>query len=170
MILSIDISITDPQWETACPECEALTEKAIYSVFSGSPIARQLILNGVEPEISVVLANDDLVQTLNREYRNKDKPTNVLSFAQLDTPDGWQAPAAPGPCTLGDLILGFETVRTEAEQEKKSLSAHLTHLIIHGMLHLLGYDHMEEGPADAMESLEIQLLKGLGYQNPYSNA
>jgi probable rRNA maturation factor len=168
-MIEIDISIPDPSWETACPDCESLVETAVHATLSQSPEAKKMLIAGIEPEISIVLANDDLVHTLNREYRNKDKPTNVLSFAMLDGENGWEAPKQPGPCPLGDLILAYETVDRESRDENKPFPHHLTHLIIHGTLHLLGYDHMNDMDSEEMESLEIQLLKGLNIENPYKD-
>ena len=168
-MIEVDISIPDPSWESACPDCEEIVGKAINAVIAHSPVAKKLITSGVDPEISVVLANDDLIQTLNREYRDKDKPTNVLSFAMLDGDDGWKMPDYSGPCPLGDLVLAFETVERESAAEGKSFTDHFTHLIIHGMLHLLGYDHVEDKEAEIMESLEIQILKTLSIKNPYSS-
>lgn len=165
--IEIDVSISDPSWESRSPFCQTLVEEAIQAVFTESPVAQKLIADKVEPEISVVLANDDLVQELNRQYRDRDQPTNVLSFAQLDGETGWKAPDHPGPCALGDLILAFGTVDQESKDDHKPFEHHLTHLIIHGMLHLLGYDHIEEEEAERMESLEIQILKDLNITNPY---
>ncbi len=166
-MIEIDTSISDPAWEDACPDCEAVIEKAVYAVFAHAPTAKDLIRRDVQPEISVVLANDDLVHTLNRDYRNKDKPTNVLSFAMLDTEQGWEAPQHEGPCTLGDLVLAFETVQREATEENKSFESHFLHLVIHGTLHLLGYDHQKDDEAEIMETLEIQILNEFGITNPY---
>lgn len=163
----LDITIEAPSWETACPDYEAVIRRAIDGVLKQCPVAVALHEKGVEFELSVVLADNAMVQTLNRDYRGKDKPTNVLSFAQLDGEDGWEEPALPGPCVLGDLILAFETVRDEAAEAGKSLESHFSHLVIHGMLHLLGYDHIEEDEAEEMESLEIQILSGFGIKNPY---
>lgn len=167
MSIEVDISIPYPAWENTCDDCETIIAKAIEGVVAHSPVAKKLITSGVEPEISVVLANDDLIQTLNREYRDKDKPTNVLSFAMLDSDDGWQAPTHPGPCALGDLILAFETVERESTEETKPFRDHFTHLVVHGTLHLLGYDHIEDREAEVMESLEIQILKSMDIKNPY---
>lgn len=163
----IDIAIQYPDWETACNDCEGLVERAITGVFTHCPVAINLVASGVDPEISVVLANDDLVHALNRDYRGKDKPTNILSFAQLDSDDGWAAPKHTGPCALGDLVLAYETVARESTAEGKPFDSHFTHLIVHGTLHLLGYDHMDDGTAEAMESVEIQVLNHLGITNPY---
>lgn len=169
-MIEIDTSISDPAWEDACPDCETVIEKAIQAVFLHAPVAQDMLKRNVMPEISVVLANDDLVRTLNRDYRDKDKPTNVLSFAMLDTEQGWETPGEEGPCALGDLVLAFETVEREAAEENKSFESHFLHLVIHGTLHLLGYDHMQDDEAEAMESLEIQILNQFGIRNPYISA
>lgn len=107
-------------------------------------------------EIAVVLADDAFVQNLNKQYRGKDKPTNVLSF-----------PASLGDGELGDIILAFETIEREAAEQQKTFRNHATHLLVHGFLHLLGYDHIEEKEAEIMEKLEIKILKKLGISNPY---
>ena len=119
---------------------------------------------GYEPaEVSVVLANDDFVHTLNRDYRGQDKPTNVLSFENPDKPP------KPQPWMAGDIIIAYQTVSREAKAQKKSFSEHLTHLLIHGTLHLQGYDHLTAAQAKPMERLEIKLMKQLGHQDPYKN-
>lgn len=106
-------------------------------------------------EVSVVLYNDEQVQKFNKTYRHKDSPTNVLSFKSES--DG----------ELGDIILAYETVMREAQVAGISSLHHTIHLIIHGFLHLLGYDHEEENDAYQMENMEIQILKGLNIENPY---
>ncbi|MGZ9096710.1 MAG: rRNA maturation RNase YbeY [Micavibrio sp.] len=168
-MINVDISIETPSWESACPDYESLVQKAIDAVFTQSPVARDLLQKGIEPDISVVLADDAAVQTLNRDYRNKDKPTNVLSFAQLDSEAGWIAPDQPGPCALGDLVLAYETVLRESQEGEKPFESHFIHLIVHGTLHLLGYDHIDDVEAETMESLEIQILKSMYIENPYKN-
>lgn len=110
--------------------------------------------------IAYVFADDAMVQALNRDFREKDKPTNVLSF-----PDGEDDGA--GVVNLGDVILARETIEREALEQEKSFADHLTHLMVHGTLHLLGYDHMNEAEAAEMESLEIALLAKLGINDPY---
>ena len=105
-------------------------------------------------EVSVVLANDDFVQSLNKQYRHKNKPTNVLSFEN----EGLLA---------GDIVVAYQTTKKEAKEKGISFSAHLAHLLTHGTLHLQGYDHLNDKQAQKMEKLEIKLLEKMGYENPY---
>ena len=114
-------------------------------------------------EISLVLADDDFVHILNRDYRGKDKPTNVLSFENADKPPQGQ------PWLAGDIIIAYQTVLKEAKEQDKTFCAHLAHLLIHGTLHLQGYDHLNARQAKKMESLETKIMKNLGYQDPYQN-
>lgn len=108
-------------------------------------------------EISIVLSDDAHIRTLNRDYRGKDKATNVLSFPQDD------------PFLLGDIILAIETITREAEEQNKSFNAHLTHMLVHGCLHLLGHDHEDDDEAQIMEDLEVRILKQLKIKNPYDS-
>lgn len=109
-------------------------------------------------EMTVLLTDDARMRALNRDYRGKDIPTNVLSFPSIPTP---HAPS------LGDIALGYETLCREAEEEGKALRNHLAHLVVHGTLHLFGYDHLDDEEADTMEGLEIEALARLGLPNPY---
>ena len=112
-------------------------------------------------ELSLVLTDDTEIRALNADYRGLDKATNVLSF-----PGGEADGEAFGPL-LGDIVVAFETAAREAESEKKPFEAHLAHLIIHGLLHLFGYDHENDADANRMESMEIAIMADLGYANPY---
>lgn len=116
-------------------------------------------------ELSVVLADDALVRRLNRTYRGKDKPTNVLSFALTESED---PDREGGPTILGDVVLAHETLVREAAEQAKPLESHFAHLVVHGVLHLLGYDHEEDADADEMEALEVEVLAGLDIANPYT--
>ncbi len=111
-------------------------------------------------QLSIRIVNEVESQALNKQYRGKDKPTNVLSFP-LDMPEDI------GMYMLGDLVICAPVVEREAQEQYKSNKAHWAHMVIHGMLHLQGYDHITDNEANEMESLEIQLLQQLGYANPY---
>jgi probable rRNA maturation factor len=144
---NIDIAKQSELW----PDCETLIKRAIGAAIS---VLEEPRLG----ELSVALSNDAQVQTLNRDYRNKDKPTNVLSF-----------PIAAPASLLGDIVLAYETVKREAEEKEIPFDDHLTHLLIHGFLHLQGYDHQTDEDAKTMEALEIRALAGLNIDNPYFN-
>lgn len=113
-----------------------------------------------EAELSIRIVDEDESQALNLQYRGKDKPTNVLSFP-CELPDGVELPL------LGDLVICAQVVAKEALEQGKLLHAHWAHMVVHGTLHLLGYDHIEDGEAEEMEAIEIQVLLELGYPNPY---
>jgi probable rRNA maturation factor len=111
--------------------------------------------------MTVRIVNEEEMQTLNRDYRHKDKTTNVLSFAVEDpyVPEDW----------LGDIAICAQVVNTEAQQQNKQALAHWAHMLVHGTLHLLGYDHIEEDQAERMESREIAILKTMGFTSPYES-
>lgn len=122
-------------------------------------------------EINIILTGDRQIKTLNRDYRGFDKPTNVLSFPQFDVRKFDRSmlahfPAA-NPVPLGDVVLAWQTVKRESREQRKHLENHALHLIVHGTLHLLGYDHMKPGEAKTMEKLECDILESLGYPDPY---
>ena len=121
-------------------------------------------------EIAVRLTHDAEVHRLNRDFRGKDKPTNVLSFPQVqDDLLESLANSDDGEILLGDIVLARETCMREAEEKGVSVVDHATHLIIHGTLHLVGYDHMDDASATAMEALEVKALASLGIANPYAD-
>lgn len=120
-------------------------------------------------EVAVRLTDDAEVQALNRDFRGKDRPTNVLSFPQvqadlLDTLSN----SDDGEILLGDIVLARETCVREAAEKAVPIADHATHLIVHGTLHLVGYDHLDDPAADAMEALEVKALASLGIANPYA--
>ncbi|GIU47233.1 rRNA maturation RNase YbeY [Shewanella algidipiscicola] len=113
-----------------------------------------------EAEMTIRLVDIEESQRLNHSYRGKDKPTNVLSFP-------FEAPPEVELPLLGDLVICVPVVEAEAKQQDKALEAHWAHMVVHGCLHLLGYDHIDDSEAEEMESLETQLIESLGFPNPY---
>lgn len=156
--IAIDIAMPCAAWRRALPAAATIAREAAEAALaaSGKRIARA--------ELSLVLADDATVRDLNGRWRGKDAPTNVLAFASDEAPE-------PGkPALLGDVVLAFETVTHEAKSQGKRLADHLRHLVIHGVLHLLGYDHIAVAPARRMEALETRILAGLGVADPYREA
>ncbi len=147
----IDIQVREKRFYLRRPDIKRFCRRAIEAAWQGYEPA----------EVSVVLADDDFVHILNRDYRGKDCPTNVLSFENAEKPPKGQ------PWMAGDIIVAYQTVVREAKAQGKSFSAHLAHLVIHGALHLQGYDHLTARQAKPMERLERQLVCGLGYADPY---
>jgi len=147
----IDIELDHEDWLEALPDAAACIRTAIEATFAHLGVKEQL-------DIVVLLADDAELKSLNKEFRQKNAPTNVLSFP---------APEMMHP-HLGDMALGFETCVREAAEQGKTLKAHLMHLTVHGALHLLGYDHITEAEAEDMESLERTILLGLDIADPYA--
>lgn len=147
---------------------ESLAQRAATAAIERTPHG-ELLTAAATIEISVRLATDDEVQTLNAQYRHKDKPTNVLSFpmVQADLLDTISQNSDDGEVLLGDIVLAYGVCAAEAAEKGISTEDHATHLIVHGTLHLLGYDHIEDHEADAMESIEIDALTSLGLADPY---
>lgn len=147
---------------------EALATRAATAAIARTPQA-EWIAHSVSIEIAVRLTGDDEVQTLNRDYRGKDKPTNVLSFpmVQPDLLNTVTQGSDDGEVLLGDLVLAHGVCAAEAADKQISLADHATHLIVHGTLHLLGHDHGDDAEAAAMEGLERDVLAGLGIADPY---
>ena len=152
----IEITRTSPLWR-ALPGVEKLARRAIGASLAASG-AR--ILDGAE--VSVQLADDTQIQALNAQWRGLDKPTNVLSFPAAAPP---KIDAVP---MLGDIVVAFETAEREAAEEDKTLADHAAHLVVHGFLHLLGYDHQIAAEANQMEMLETHILAKLGIADPYA--
>jgi probable rRNA maturation factor len=157
----IAIIIEDLAWQNLPFDCECYIKEVVLSGLNHVKIVPPL-------EISVLLTNNQHIQVLNNEYRGQDKPTNVLSFPSL-TPEELAHPEPLGELLImGDIVLAFETIKKEALDQHKTFQHHLAHLTIHGLLHLLGYDHENDADANIMESLEITILKQLNITNPYN--
>ena len=165
----VDIAVADPRWTAIVgDDVDARLAPLLAAVFSNVPRPDAPATAGL------ILADDGLVAALNRDYRGQDKATNVLSFpfTEPDAEDTGQAPAVladpPLPTCLGEVYVAFETTTAEADRDGKPRFEHLCHLIIHGMLHLLGFDHQDDAKADVMESLERGILDRLGIADPYA--
>ncbi len=117
-------------------------------------------------EMTLVITDDARMRALNRQFRGIDKPTNVLSFPEPEESPHPEQNAAP---SLGDVVVSLDTLVREAAEQGKSFSAHAAHLVVHGVLHLLGYDHASDGDAARMEALEVRTLARLGFPDPYAN-
>ena len=142
----IEIEVEAEAWTGALPDAEAVVERAA-----------QAALGTAEGDIVVLLTDDAAVRELNGRFRNKDKPTNVLSFPAPDN-------AFPH---LGDIVLAYGVCATEAEAQGKTLADHLSHLVVHGVLHLLGRDHEDDAEAEEMEAEEREILAQIGVADPY---
>lgn len=156
-MIDIDIAIAGDGWP-ARGDLETLADETVAAV------AGTLGLRG-ESELSLVFTSDTEIRTLNAAWRNRDSATNVLSFPAAVLGPGDQ----PGPL-LGDVVIAHETVRREADLEDKPFRHHLQHLLVHGILHLLGYDHEDDAQARIMEGLERDILHSLGISDPYAVA
>lgn len=156
MSLAVDLAVEADGW-AAVPDLEGLVRRAVDAAEAGSGVT---LAPGAE--LSILLCDDATIRPLNRDWRGLDKPTNVLSF-----PTFASLPLSAKPM-LGDLAVAFETVSREAEQDGKTLPDHLTHMIVHGVLHLVGHDHETAAEADGMEALETRILAGLGIADPYA--
>ncbi|MET3645779.1 rRNA maturation RNase YbeY [Phyllobacterium ifriqiyense] len=156
-MIDIDILVETDGWpgEAALSDLASIAIAAVWDELASG--------NQPDSELSLVFTDDAAIKELNNDWRDKDKPTNVLSFPAFPIKPG----QAPGPM-LGDIVIARETVVREAEDEEKSFDHHLTHLIIHGVLHLLGYDHETDDEAEEMEQLERKILARLAIPDPYA--
>ena len=146
----IEVEVEDAAWTAALPDAAAAVERAAAAA-----------LGAVEGDVVVLLTDDATVRDLNARFRDRDRPTNVLSFPGADMPLPGQAPH------LGDVVLAFGVCAMEAEAQGKTLADHLAHLTVHGVLHLLGRDHEDQAEAEEMEAEERTILASLGVADPY---
>ena len=156
--IAIGTAVHCRSWHRACPDVERLADAAARLAVADAGLSAPQIVLGLR------LTDDAEQRRLNRAYRGRDLPTNVLSFAAAD-PTG-PLPAG-APLLLGDIVLAFETIAREAVEQQKPIADHLRHLVVHGALHLLGYDHECEADAALMEAREIELLATMGVPDPY---
>lgn len=157
-----DTILEDDRWHPV--QLEALAERAALTTLS------HLNLPGDAHEIVVMGCNDTRIAALNHDFRDKPAATNVLSwpYEDLSSDDAGGTPLLPEAEELGDIAIAFETCEREAQEQGKPLTDHVTHLLVHGVLHLLGYDHIRDADATLMEQLEVEILGKLGLPDPYS--
>ena len=160
---TIALTIGAPAWRRHLPDPERVCREALAATLARVPDARAR----PAAEVSILLADDATVRRLNADYRGSDRPTNVLSFPLFEEARA-RASSPAGTWPLGDIVLAFETVRDEAAAQAKPLPHHVSHLLIHGCLHLLGYDHQGATEAALMERLEREVLAQLGIPDPYA--
>ncbi|GHT94403.1 endoribonuclease YbeY [Alphaproteobacteria bacterium] len=167
--MNLEISVECDRWSRS--DVKSITDKCVSAVFS------ELKLNHYNVEICFLFTDDGELQILNNTYRGIDKPTNVLSFPadSIDNVlgDGYgsdeenDGECCSNWCVLGSIAMAYETIDRESTEQEKSFDNHLMHLVVHGVLHLLGYDHGDSSNAEQMENLEIKILSGLNVANPY---
>lgn len=165
--MTVDIVIEDPRWDEA--GLEALAARACAETLAHLGIG--------EAEIALLACDDARIAELNGEFRTKAQPTNVLSWPSderaADTPGGAPHPPEPDfpgePLELGDIAIAYDTCAREATAQAKEFQTHVTHLLVHGTLHLLGYDHIHDKDAALMEGLEVEILGKMGISDPYLN-
>ena len=157
MTVRYDVAINADGWQSE-HSLRMLVDRVLEATLHG------LEFDDVDSELSLVFTDDANIRTINAKWRDIDKATNVLSFPAFPMQPGQR----PGPI-LGDIVIARETVQREAQEENKSFDDHLSHLIVHGLLHLTGYDHQNDDEAEQMESLERKILASLGISDPYND-
>ena len=155
----IEVEIEDRAWHDALPDAEAIVERTAERALHFFSSPAQQSGAGEEKNVVILLADDAAVADLNQRFRGKAGPTNVLSFPAPPNPEGH----------IGDIALAYGVCAREAADQGKALEWRLAHLVVHGVLHLLGYDHESDGEAKAMEALERSILETLGVPDPYAS-
>lgn len=179
-VAEVFVSVPCGRWLTRLPGVRALCRKAASAAFEiGADVALTGALTGRGTfEVSLVLGDDDFVRALNRDYRGRDVATNVLAFGNFTAGEAVNPASSrrrsaamtrdgEKPVLLGDVVIAYETAVAEAAAQGKSIEAHLCHLVVHGVLHLLGYDHKDETDALRMERIEESVLGQFGLPDPY---
>ncbi len=165
----LNISADDTRWSNELADINQLSELVASETWKYVKGHEEIDFMSFDKpiEINISLSNDEDIHRLNKEFRNKDNPTNVLSFANIDDENFDEEIHLNPIIELGDIIIALETMLKEAKEKNISLRDHYCHLLIHGLLHLLGFDHIEDDEAEYMESFEIEILSTLNITNPY---
>lgn len=162
---TVALTVASTAWQDAFEALEPLAARIVRATLDQAATAPWLKAG----EVSLLLTDDEEIRALNATFRARDQATNVLSFPGLDLVEGRaETPAPPGPILLGDVVISFERLAEEATEQQKALVDHFAHLLVHGTLHLLGYDHGDDAQAQLMEGLEATILKTLGFSAPYA--
>lgn len=162
MQVYVEINCDSEHWNGFIKNAESVISDAAFKIFSELGLCDVL----KTAEISILLTDNESIRILNNDYRHKDKPTNVLSFpADILSPGSYEG--IEKELMLGDLAFAYEIIDDEAKEQKVIFQDHFTHLAVHGILHLLGYDHIEDDAAEIMEGIEIKILEEMGVSNPY---
>jgi probable rRNA maturation factor len=159
--MEIEVSVSSDGWSKDLADVEGLVRNAASAALGRC--APDLLARA--GEVTITLSDDDELQQLNFEHRQKNQPTNVLSFPMMDAGDML---ASEVDLLLGDVIVAHGVTSREADESRKNISDHLSHLVVHGVLHLLGYDHEDDEDANDMEKLEVEVLKSLNIADPYN--
>ena len=170
--VNLDIIVHDEQWLQAVDfdaikVAEELKDLAFGYVSVCDEAKKNIFSDSKSLAVTVCLSNDKEIHDLNKEFRNIDKATNVLSFANIDDDEFWDHINEDEVAELGDVILAFETLENEAKTKNISVYAHYCHLLVHGFLHLLGFDHQNDKEAEEMETLETDILAQFSIDDPY---
>ncbi len=166
---TLNIITDDPIWNQCGFETNQASRNIFDTVLSYMKAQKEIdfLESGKNICVNLSLSNDKEIQKLNREFRGLDKPTNVLSFANIDDADFENYIKISQEIELGDIIIAYETLSREAAEKEIRLYNHFAHLLVHGLLHLLGFDHQQDDEAEYMENFEINILKLLNISNPY---
>ncbi len=167
----LNVTVENDNWFDAVDfDAEKVAQNLKDLVFDYvSSLEHELLARENTFSLNVCLSNDAEVHKLNKEFRGMDKPTNVLSFANIDDDLFWDTLDEVEEAELGDIILAYETLVREANEKQISVYAHYCHLLVHGFLHLLGFDHQEDEEAEEMENLEVDILASFSIENPYKD-
>ena len=165
--LKVFVDVEDSRWTAAIADIAAVVDKVKDEVVKRVAGEVDFLRDDKSFSVNLCLSDDEAVHKLNKEFRNMDKPTNVLSFANIDDEMFDEILASEDEIELGDIIIAFDTMQREALEQGISFYDHFCHLWAHGLLHILGYDHMEPEDAAEMEQREIEILAELNIDNPY---
>ena len=160
----LNLNIVDKNWKKELPDVRKISEDILSLLINDK---KPSWLQDKEVLVNLSLSDDNEIRQLNSEFRNLDKPTNVLSFANIDDEEFDHYLSSSKQIELGDVIISLQTMLEQSAQEEISLHNHYCHIWVHALLHLLGYDHIEQEEAEEMESEEIRILKTLNIENPY---